>query len=237
MYGIVYTITNKENGKQYVGQTTWVLRKRWNAHVAYANRKDKPPYLLCQAIRKYGRQAFVVEQVDQASSLEELNNKEVEWILKLNTFGFDSGYNMTEGGKCCRHLNKTGRIHPMYGKRHSEETRRKMRENHNHISGEAHWSTGKKKSPITLEKMRKASLGRKQTVETIAKRVEKITGELSSRAKWYKIFSPDGTEFFLKSLRHFCIENDLNYHSLANTIRRGTAISSGPSKGWKVELI
>ena len=52
-YGIIYKITNKVNGKVYIGQTTKSLKKRWTEHV-YTNPTRK--YLLHKAIQKYGYQ-------------------------------------------------------------------------------------------------------------------------------------------------------------------------------------
>ena len=104
MLGVVYLITNQHNQKKYVGQTRNQLSKRWNAHV-WAARNSKIPsyhYVLARAIRKYGSDAFVVEQIDTATSIEELNHKEKEWINKLGTF--DNGYNMTMGGEGCRRI-------------------------------------------------------------------------------------------------------------------------------------
>ena len=239
MYGIIYTVTNKQNGKQYVGQTTWLLRKRWSEHVAFAKKKEKSPYLLYEAIRKYGRDVFDVQQIDTADSLEELNEKEKLWVSKLKTFGFDNGYNMTEGGKCCRHLNKRGRTHPMFGKHHSEETRAKMRAgwSEDRRLKFQNWSTNRIVSELTRKKIGDASRGRKQSAETIEKRVQKISGNLHPNAKMYRVTSSEKLEYIVKSLRHFCIENGLNVQSISNTIRRGTPITHGPHKGWMAQLI
>jgi group I intron endonuclease len=199
MYGIIYQITNRETGKKYIGQTTVGIQKRWHSHVwAAYHRKTPQRYVLYKAIRKYGKDGFLVEQIDTAESLCELNQKETEWIARLGTFG--NGYNMTEGGGGTVGLRKekhgmwgkgslvsginnpmfgrTGKQHPMFGKHHSEATRSKMRASHNHISGTEHWSTGKQITEETRKKMSAASTGRKQSAETIEKRVSKFRGKL-----------------------------------------------------------
>jgi len=51
-FGIIYLITNKVTGKQYVGQTVQALVKRWVAHVSVAR---KSPWPLGFAILKTGR--------------------------------------------------------------------------------------------------------------------------------------------------------------------------------------
>ena len=53
---IIYKITNRINGKVYIGQTRMSLNVRWWHH---CNRKDCPA--LHHAIKKYGAENFTVE--------------------------------------------------------------------------------------------------------------------------------------------------------------------------------
>ena len=78
----IYQITNQINGKRYIGLTTQTLRRRWNHH------KCVLPF-----IKKYGAENFTIEQIDTASSIEELKQKEIEWIAKLKP-----EYNQSKGG-------------------------------------------------------------------------------------------------------------------------------------------
>lgn len=254
----IYIITNNSNKKKYVGLTLKTIKKRWKEHCWWAfNKPKKDKRILSCALRKYGIESFSIDEIDSAVTLHEANQKEKEWITKLKTFG--SGYNMTEGGDGIvglrgeRHgmwgkgylmsgeLNpmygKNGKQHPMFGKHHSEETKAKMCASHNHIQGDQHWSTGKPKSKVTREKLRMANLGKKQSAETIEKRVSKFTGDKHYRAKTYKVTSPDGSEYIIKSLCHFCVEHRLKVQSLWNSIRRGAAITKGSQMGWRAELI
>lgn len=94
MYGIVYKITNKLNGKSYVGITTKTITERFDAHLNRANREKSA---VQRAMKKYGKDNFTIEQLDTANSQAELFEKEIFWIEKLNTFkGY--GYNLTLGG-------------------------------------------------------------------------------------------------------------------------------------------
>lgn len=88
-YGIIYCITNKLNGKQYVGLTTRGIQERYTEH-------SKTDSYVGRAIRKYGQDNFTVSQLDVARSPEELAEKEIYWIDKLNTY--EKGYNQTLGG-------------------------------------------------------------------------------------------------------------------------------------------
>lgn len=106
---LVYKITNTVNGKAYIGVTVSKVNLRWNQHVHAAKKSDYP---LQRAILKYGRDAFAVEVLYEASSLEEMMRCERALIATHGTM-LPSGYNLTTGGE------------GFAGKR-SPETRRKM---------------------------------------------------------------------------------------------------------------
>ncbi len=93
---IIYKVTNKKNGKLYIGQTTQSLVERWWQH-CHRSPSQKSRSCLYSAIKKYGEDSFVVEQIDMAESLEELNFKEIIYIKALNTLS-PNGYNMHLGG-------------------------------------------------------------------------------------------------------------------------------------------
>jgi group I intron endonuclease len=103
----IYKITNKINGKVYVGQTTWTVQKRWYCHC----RKTGYYSVLNNAICKYGKENFNIETIEICSSLEQLNEREKYWINFYDCIS-PKGYNMETGG-----LNKLA----------SEETKQKQR--------------------------------------------------------------------------------------------------------------
>jgi hypothetical protein len=84
----IYGIKNKTNNLWYVGQTRKDPKIRFRAH-------RKAHSSIGRAIKKDGVQNFdflILEECDEYS----LNEKEKEWILKLDSF--DNGYNQTLGG-------------------------------------------------------------------------------------------------------------------------------------------
>jgi group I intron endonuclease len=93
-YGTVYKITNKLNGKSYVGITTKSIHERFQAHL---DRSVKSRSAIQKAIKKYGKENFIIEELDSALNKTELYEKEVYWIAKLDTFNC-YGYNLTIGG-------------------------------------------------------------------------------------------------------------------------------------------
>ena len=93
--GIIYLITNKENGHKYIGQTTQGMNKRWQQHIREAlQMSDKP---LHRAMRKYGNHRFTIQEIDECDE-RLLNEKEQYWIEHYNTFQSMEGYNATSGG-------------------------------------------------------------------------------------------------------------------------------------------
>ena len=111
LFGIIYKITFP-NGFMYIGQTVKSLEARFSAHVrdAYRKRINKKTgeeeyavdFAMQRAIRKYGPENLKKEIIDYAYSEEELDEKEIYWIDKLQTFvGLkdSKGYNTALGGK------------------------------------------------------------------------------------------------------------------------------------------
>ena len=94
---IIYKITCLVNGKVYIGQTSETIEKRFKRHVGY--QKDEHDTKFYRAIRKYGMENFVIEQIDTANNQEELDDKEIYWINFYDSV--NSGYNTkTSKGKC-----------------------------------------------------------------------------------------------------------------------------------------
>lgn len=92
MSGIIYRITNTVNEKCYVGMTKRTLYERWSDHVYQASRVKKYYHYLHNAIRKYGKDVFVCEVLEQ-TTIDMMPTREMYWIEKLAP-----EYNMTQGG-------------------------------------------------------------------------------------------------------------------------------------------
>lgn len=97
---LIYKITNKINGKCYIGQTIKPAEVRWKEHQARAFY----PHETCQrkslyrAIRKYGLENFDFEVIqDNIETHEKLDMAEIYWIDFYDSFVH--GYNETFGGQ------------------------------------------------------------------------------------------------------------------------------------------
>lgn len=164
----IYCITNRINGKKYVGLSNNINR-RFMEHKTPKNVKDKTT-VLARAFRKYFIENFDFEILEIVESVEELEEREIFWIEKLNP-----EYNMNEGGGGNRgyelseevknHLSILGKLQwasktdlekqktikrltaPRKRKPRSEETKKKLREA----------NKGKKMSQETKDKISKAN--------------------------------------------------------------------------------
>lgn len=99
---VIYLITNNVNDKVYVGKTEHESPDKYyeyhlnRALIGDENRDfyNKPLY---RAIRKYGKDSFSFQILDTAESKDELNEKEIFYIDKYDSYLGD-GYNLTKGG-------------------------------------------------------------------------------------------------------------------------------------------
>lgn len=94
---IVYKITNKKNGKSYIGKTEYSLEHRWNRHVSSARNGSK--FRFHSAIRKYGEDSWDLSIVETYQTEDEnLINEKKSHFIKLFESDTKKGYNATSGG-------------------------------------------------------------------------------------------------------------------------------------------
>lgn len=99
----VYKITNKINGKVYIGKTN-NPKKRWNEHKSTSKKVKghKDFSLIHKAIQKYGDDCFTFEVIKEFKNESQAYNSEKYWIKRhksyVGDYGHESGYNLTPGG-------------------------------------------------------------------------------------------------------------------------------------------
>ena len=94
----IYKITNIQNNKVYIGQTIRPIEQRFKRHLSDALNNILDTHF-ARAIRKYGKENFIIEQIDEAQTQDELNQKEQYWIKYYNSV--NEGYNETDAISKC----------------------------------------------------------------------------------------------------------------------------------------
>ena len=144
----VYSHINKINGKRYIGITSQPPEERWGINGSRYLRKNKRGRYnqpkLAHAIKKYGWDNF--DHIILEENLTKSNACEIEKNLIALWDTIENGYNMLSGGEINRfgmknseeskrlasEANKhfVGELNPFYGKRHSDETKKRMSKSH-----------------------------------------------------------------------------------------------------------
>lgn len=92
--GIIYLIKNKVNKKVYVGQTVRSFSERIQN---YKNGQGND--YINNSINKYGWDNFEFSIIDNAETIQELNEKEIKYIKQYNSNNKEFGYNIEIGGR------------------------------------------------------------------------------------------------------------------------------------------
>ncbi len=127
MKPIVYLITNRSNGKVYVGWTVRTLERRFYKHCCES--ASGSSFYFHRAIRKYGKEMFDAVELCDADSKEQARYLECVFIAALKANNPQFGYNMTAGGQGGPGA-KLGAQNPNYGKTFSDEYRNKLSISH-----------------------------------------------------------------------------------------------------------
>lgn len=145
-YGFVYKITNKANGKIYVGQHKGIdFGDYWGSGVA-----------LNKAYEKYGREVFDRDVVFYATTKHELDELEKYYIDAFNSMA-PNGYNIAEGG----HGGYTGVLSAESRKKISDyfKGRPKSKEHREKLSKVKKGVPTHKQTEETKEKLRRLKTG------------------------------------------------------------------------------
>lgn len=137
----VYMIKNMKSGKFYIGSSV-NIEKRFIIHKHYLRQNKHPNPKLQYSWNKHGEEHFIFNIIE-VTNPEQAMEREQFWID--NTSCINIGYNIAEIASA-----------PMLGKRHSEESRKKMSEA----------LKGKKKSKEHIEIMSKNRIGKKASQES-----------------------------------------------------------------------
>jgi len=183
---LVYRLTNKHNGKAYIGITCRSAEVRWQEHCQRARQGTRVRSRLYAAIVKYGPEAFHLETIATANTDDEARALEVHHIA-LNR-SYDDGYNANRGGHGLLVV--------------PDDIRRKI--------GDA--QRGKVISEECKAKMSKAKLGKSECADNFGAYTGK--GAASPLAKQFRFRFPDGSEHIITGLRAFARETGTSIRHL-----------------------
>lgn len=149
IYG-VYRIVNNLNCKIYIGSSIHV-NKRLDEHKNTLNNNCHHNRHLQRAWNKYGEENFSFEIVEILDSdVDILRQREQYWMDYYKSYDLNVGYNIShssighsghtisEEAKGKIRQKTTGELNHFYGKHHTEESKKKMSENHADVSGGNH---------------------------------------------------------------------------------------------------
>lgn len=224
-YGTIYKITNIKTGKVYIGKTTRSLNDRLQGHINSADRGDN--FKLSRAIRKYGKENFIIEPIDVAYNRDELNEKEVYYIKKYNSL--EDGYNMTIGGEGGNtYIDKSDEEMKAISEKISAALR-KNNGNRGQLIGPKNGMCGKHHTPEVKERMSRALKGKKFSKE----HNRKISEYYKGRKKHYlhphtKLFitNTEAGETCVKTAKEVVVMFNLhNYIELKNIVDNKTILN------------
>lgn len=170
----IYRITNKLNGKFYIGSTS-NMRKRMREHMSNLRRGIHVNDHLQHAFDKYGEENFAFEVYEYVKNIDDLLTVEQRVLDDLKPYDDEVGYNISEYAYSYRVF---GEDNPHYGVPKSEEHKRKIRESllgHKHSeetkrkiskavkgknTGKDHWSYGKERTKKHRERFSASMKGK-----------------------------------------------------------------------------
>ena len=160
MVGYIYLITDTTNGMKYTGQHHYHIEGQLDPNYHGSG-------TIISKIYKKRPETLKEEYIKTCYSEEEMNSDE-QYYIKLFKTLYPNGYNLTEGGDGCvaseetrrklsqNHYDCSGENHPNYGKKASDETRKKMSDSH---KGKPSPNKGKKMSEEQKKKMSESKKG------------------------------------------------------------------------------
>lgn len=205
-FSVIYKLTSP-SGKIYIGQTQ-CLYKRFQDY-----RKPKANEYLMKAILKYGLENITVEILEKDVELGLLDEREQFYLDILKPFN-NNGYNICKEASTTRGRKRpkeeligiseymktrVGALNSFYGKTHTEEVR---------------------------EKIRESQTGRKQSKETVQKRLNNTEKTSNKCIKQIDLITKEVIAEF-SSIKEASLASGANYSTISNVANKTKMLSRG----------
>lgn len=185
MYGYIYLIINKVNGKTYIGKRK--SPKKWYEDTYMGSGKR-----LYSAKKHYGIGNFEKFLICYTSSEKDACEKEVFWIAEYKKRG-KAEYNIQNGGQGGGFPWTPEMREKLEGRKRSTEARKRMSDSH---KGQVAWNKGKPSSKKgchlseeTKKKIAESQKGKHPSEETLKKLSESHKGKhwklVDGKRVWY----------------------------------------------------
>lgn len=224
----IYKITNKKNGKSYIGYTKDPERRK---HLHFTGKGSK---LVWNAIQKYGIDALEFSIIANAGLAEEQS------YIELHNTMAPNGYNLCEGGGMPPdHSGKT--YEEIYGERAEEQRKRRhltQLERGGYFNNMQHTEESKKKISDKLKGELNPMYGKEHSSETrkriseSAKERGAFKGSKNPKALHWLLTDPNGVEYRTHGdLEKLCNEHGLSYSTVRASVEKNRPMRSG----WTIQ--
>lgn len=247
----IYKILNVITNDVYIGKSNDIDHRFKDHMCELKNNRKQYNEFFQRSFNKYGEENFKLQIIEECSATE-LNDKEIYWIAEYRKNYPFRLYNVSDGGDDGRmpddiivrnklkisdinkgnpKLSHPGKSNPMYGKHHTEESRKRMSE---HRRGQLPWNKGIPHTEVTKKKISEANKGRRLTEEhrlhiSIATKGQKR----KSNRKWTDELCNEIRNMHLIGISYYQLESIVgkNAETIRKSIRRFEEENNLPNSG------